>query len=292
MTQATPAPRAAVTSTPRADGFRLPARFTAHQRTLLSWPCREDLFGPLDWTTPGVSGPRWLRHRPLRTGHGGRRPGAGGRGSRTARPGRRDRGRRGRRRGRHRPASHPARRAPGSATTAPSSCATTRVGSRWCTSASTAGASTSPPTTRTRGCRRPSPRPGACAATRRRSCSRAAPSTPTARAPCSPPSSACCTTVTSAAAAATTRRCSRSGSASRRSSGCPTASSRTPDPSRPPATWTTWRSSWPPASCWPRPASRTTRTTRACRRTSRCWRRRRTPPVAASKWSSRRCCRT
>jgi len=33
--------------TPRADGFRLPARFAPHQRTLLSWPCREDLFGPL-----------------------------------------------------------------------------------------------------------------------------------------------------------------------------------------------------------------------------------------------------
>jgi agmatine deiminase len=33
--------------TPRSDGFRLPARFGAHQRTLLSWPCREDLFGPL-----------------------------------------------------------------------------------------------------------------------------------------------------------------------------------------------------------------------------------------------------
>ena len=47
MTQATPAPRATATSTPRADGFRLPARFTPHQRTLLSWPCREDLFGPL-----------------------------------------------------------------------------------------------------------------------------------------------------------------------------------------------------------------------------------------------------
>ena len=47
MTQATPSPRAATTSTPRADGFRLPARFSPHQRTLLSWPCREDLFGPL-----------------------------------------------------------------------------------------------------------------------------------------------------------------------------------------------------------------------------------------------------
>lgn len=34
-------------STPRADGFRLPARYGPHQRTLLSWPCREDLFGPL-----------------------------------------------------------------------------------------------------------------------------------------------------------------------------------------------------------------------------------------------------
>ena len=47
MTQATPPSRAATTSTPRGDGFRLPARFTPHQRTLLSWPCREDLFGPL-----------------------------------------------------------------------------------------------------------------------------------------------------------------------------------------------------------------------------------------------------
>jgi agmatine deiminase len=34
-------------TTPRADGFRLPARFGAHQRTLMSWPCREDMFGPL-----------------------------------------------------------------------------------------------------------------------------------------------------------------------------------------------------------------------------------------------------
>ena len=47
MTQATPSSRAADTPTPRSDGFRLPARFTPHQRTLLSWPCREDLFGPL-----------------------------------------------------------------------------------------------------------------------------------------------------------------------------------------------------------------------------------------------------
>jgi agmatine deiminase len=47
MTQATPSSRSAATSTPRADGFRLPARFCTHQRTLLSWPCREDLFGPL-----------------------------------------------------------------------------------------------------------------------------------------------------------------------------------------------------------------------------------------------------
>jgi len=33
--------------TPRADGLRLPARFAAHSRTLLSWPCRDDVFGPL-----------------------------------------------------------------------------------------------------------------------------------------------------------------------------------------------------------------------------------------------------
>ena len=39
---------------------------------------------------------------------------------------------------------------------------------------------------------------GRASSTRRRSCSRAAPSTPTARARCSPPSSACCTTATSA----------------------------------------------------------------------------------------------
>ena len=35
------------TFTPRADGFRLPPRFGPHRCTLLSWPCREDLFGPL-----------------------------------------------------------------------------------------------------------------------------------------------------------------------------------------------------------------------------------------------------
>jgi len=34
-------------STPRADGFRLPARFGPHRCTLMSWPCRQDLFGPL-----------------------------------------------------------------------------------------------------------------------------------------------------------------------------------------------------------------------------------------------------
>jgi agmatine deiminase len=38
---------APITSTPRGDGFRLPARFEPHRCTLLSWPCREDLFGPL-----------------------------------------------------------------------------------------------------------------------------------------------------------------------------------------------------------------------------------------------------
>ena len=38
---------AAKPPSPRSDGFRLPARFCAHQRTLMSWPCREDLFGPL-----------------------------------------------------------------------------------------------------------------------------------------------------------------------------------------------------------------------------------------------------
>lgn len=33
--------------TPRADGLRLPARFAAHARTLLSWPCRAEVWGPL-----------------------------------------------------------------------------------------------------------------------------------------------------------------------------------------------------------------------------------------------------
>ncbi len=39
----------AVASTvcPRADGFRLPARFVEHSRTLVSWPCRSEAFGPL-----------------------------------------------------------------------------------------------------------------------------------------------------------------------------------------------------------------------------------------------------
>jgi agmatine deiminase len=35
------------TATPRADGLRLPARSVAHARTLVSWPCREEVFGPL-----------------------------------------------------------------------------------------------------------------------------------------------------------------------------------------------------------------------------------------------------
>jgi agmatine deiminase len=39
--------RAERPGTPRADGLRLPARFVEHQRTLLSWPCRDDVFGPL-----------------------------------------------------------------------------------------------------------------------------------------------------------------------------------------------------------------------------------------------------
>jgi agmatine deiminase len=38
---------AAVGRTPRADGLRLPARFGEHSRTLLSWPCRGEAFGPL-----------------------------------------------------------------------------------------------------------------------------------------------------------------------------------------------------------------------------------------------------
>jgi agmatine deiminase len=38
---------AATTARPRADGFRLPARFASHERTLLSWPCRAEAFGPL-----------------------------------------------------------------------------------------------------------------------------------------------------------------------------------------------------------------------------------------------------
>jgi agmatine deiminase len=34
-------------ATPRADGLRLPARSVAHARTLVSWPCRAEVFGPL-----------------------------------------------------------------------------------------------------------------------------------------------------------------------------------------------------------------------------------------------------
>jgi len=33
--------------TPHGDGLHLPARFVTHARTLLSWPCRKDVFGPL-----------------------------------------------------------------------------------------------------------------------------------------------------------------------------------------------------------------------------------------------------
>jgi len=39
---------AAVAATPHADGLRLPARFVDHARTLLSWPCRHEVFGPLE----------------------------------------------------------------------------------------------------------------------------------------------------------------------------------------------------------------------------------------------------
>ena len=38
---------AATSLTPRAAGLRLPARWVEHRRTLVSWPCREDVFGPL-----------------------------------------------------------------------------------------------------------------------------------------------------------------------------------------------------------------------------------------------------
>ncbi len=34
-------------ATPRADGLRLPARSVAHACTLVSWPCRAEVFGPL-----------------------------------------------------------------------------------------------------------------------------------------------------------------------------------------------------------------------------------------------------
>ncbi len=46
---AAPRPGAApsVVATPRADGLRLPARWVTHARTLLSWPCRAEVFGPL-----------------------------------------------------------------------------------------------------------------------------------------------------------------------------------------------------------------------------------------------------
>jgi len=40
-------PEVPATPTPRADGLRLPARSVTHARTLLSWPCRADVFGPL-----------------------------------------------------------------------------------------------------------------------------------------------------------------------------------------------------------------------------------------------------
>ncbi len=35
------------TATPRTDGLRLPARWVEHARTLVSWPCRREVFGPL-----------------------------------------------------------------------------------------------------------------------------------------------------------------------------------------------------------------------------------------------------
>jgi agmatine deiminase len=47
VTRADTAPGRPEATTPRADGLRLPARFVEHGRTLVSWPCRADVFGPL-----------------------------------------------------------------------------------------------------------------------------------------------------------------------------------------------------------------------------------------------------
>ncbi|HYY08068.1 MAG TPA: agmatine deiminase family protein, partial [Actinomycetota bacterium] len=34
-------------STPREDGFSMPAEFSPHQATLMSWPAREEWWGPM-----------------------------------------------------------------------------------------------------------------------------------------------------------------------------------------------------------------------------------------------------
>ena len=42
---ARPHPEGAALSTPAADGFRMPAEWAPHERTLMGWPCRRELWG-------------------------------------------------------------------------------------------------------------------------------------------------------------------------------------------------------------------------------------------------------
>ena len=155
-------------ATPRADGLRLPARSVVHARTLLSWPCRAEVFGPLmeqakeEWAEVARAIARFepvtVLARPDDADEARARCGDAG-GPRRA-DGRlvdpRQRADLPRRRG------GPRRHDP---------LRLRRVGPRVRAVRPRRGRAAAT-----------SPRRGACAATRRRSCSRAAPSTPTARA--------------------------------------------------------------------------------------------------------------
>ena len=242
--------------TPRADGLRLPARWVEHARTLVSWPCREDVFGPLmEQAKDGVGGGR-PRDRALRAGDRAGAAGGRRRGARALRRRRRRaraahgrlldprqradlRGRRGR----------PRRDGP---------LRLRRLGPRVRAVRPRRGR----PAARRRGLGR-APLRGAVRARGRRLQHRRRGHHPDHRAVPAVPAQLRAHAAPERGAAA---RLARHRA---RSSGCRTGCSRTRGASRPTGTSTTWRSSSRREWCSRRPAARTTRTTPGCRRTSR-----------------------
>ena len=207
MTQATPGstphatPGARPRSTPRADGFTPPRALRRRTSARCSRGRAARTSSARSWTTRARSGPRWRAASPGSS----RSPWSSTRRRRTRRA-RCSAGAAARRRRRgaglpHRPPPHPARRLVDPRQRPHLRARRRGPGGGGPVRVRRLGRALHALRHGRRGAGAPSPRPGACAATRRRSCSRAAPSTPTARARCSPPSSACCTTATSGSAA-------------------------------------------------------------------------------------------